>query len=139
SRIACRGDASVAGGRRDAAARVVADTGIDVTSGGTRALVGRPMDPGSSRLLELGGVPAQDFRARLLAREMVAEADLVLGGRAGASQLRRPTVSAGHAQSDHYVVPVVVGGGTPGSRPVCCSTCALGRAPPLRLRRGAPG
>ena len=92
---------------------MVADTGIDVTSGGTRALVGRPMDPGSSRLLELGGVPAQDFRARQLAREMVAEADLVLGGRAGASQLRRPTVSAGHAQSDHYVVPMVVGGGTP--------------------------
>ena len=56
----------------------LAGTGIDVTSAGTHALVGRPMDAGSTRLLEVGGVSVQDFRARQLARELVAEADLVL-------------------------------------------------------------
>jgi len=56
------------------------------------------MDPGSSRLLELGGVPAQDFRARQLAREMVAEADLVLAAarehRSVAARLFPPAMRA---------------------------------------------
>lgn len=101
----------------------MADTGIDVTSGGTRALVGRPMDPGSSRLLELGGVPAQDFRARQLAREMVAEADLVLAAarehRSVAARLFPPAMRAITTSSpwSSAVAP-------PGSRPVCGSTCA---------------
>lgn len=74
----------------------LAGTGITVTSGGTRALVGRPMDPGSSRLLEVGGVSVQDFRARQLAREMVAQADLVLAAarehRSAAARLYPPAM-----------------------------------------------
>lgn len=74
----------------------LAGTGITVTSGGTHALVDRPMDRGSSMLLEAGGVPGQDFRARQLTRAMVAEADLVLAAarehRSAAARLHPPAI-----------------------------------------------
>lgn len=54
------------------------ELGIEVESAGTRALVGRPMEPGSQHLLELAGVGADDFVARQLTPEMAREADLVL-------------------------------------------------------------
>ena len=51
---------------------------FEVTSAGTHALVGRPMDPASARLLADRGVEDDAFRARLLTGRMVAEQDLVL-------------------------------------------------------------
>lgn len=72
-------------------------TGITVTSGGTHALVGRPMDSGSSLLLEAGGAPGQDFRARQLDRAMVAEADLVLA----AAREHRSAVARVHPPALH--------------------------------------
>lgn len=71
-------------------------TGIDVTSGGTYALVDRPMDAGSSRLLAASGLPGPEFRARQLEREMVADADLVLAAarehRSAAARLHPPAI-----------------------------------------------
>lgn len=60
--------------------RLAAELGesIDVTSAGTRALVGSPVEPGSAKLLAERGVSADDFRARQLTAEMVEQADVVL-------------------------------------------------------------
>ena len=54
-------------------------TGITVSSAGTGALVGNPVDPGSVSLLTASGVNAQDFAARQITTDMVREADLVIG------------------------------------------------------------
>lgn len=51
---------------------------IEVTSAGTGALAGRPMDPGSADLLRKDGIGVDDFVARQLTPEMLREADLVL-------------------------------------------------------------
>lgn len=51
---------------------------VEVSSGGTRAMVGDPMQPQSQTILEAYGGAAQGFTARLLTPQMVAEADLVL-------------------------------------------------------------
>lgn len=51
---------------------------IEVSSAGTRALAGRPMDAGSARLLKDAGITTDDFVARQLTATMLAEADLVL-------------------------------------------------------------
>ena len=59
-------------------AHALRGTGIKVTSAGTRALVGRDMDPSSRALLEQAGVDADGFTARQLTAELVAGADLVL-------------------------------------------------------------
>ena len=56
----------------------LAGTGIVVTSAGTRALVGRDMDPGTRERLQRSGVDVDGFRARPLTAELVAVADLVV-------------------------------------------------------------
>lgn len=51
---------------------------VEVSSAGTRALVGHAMEPGSARLLKDAGITTDDFVARQLTAEMVRAADLVL-------------------------------------------------------------
>lgn len=51
---------------------------FEVTSAGTHALVGRPMDGGSRRLLEAKGVPVTTAPARLLVAPAVARQAMVL-------------------------------------------------------------
>ncbi|PKW26072.1 low molecular weight phosphatase family protein [Phycicoccus duodecadis] len=51
---------------------------FDVTSAGTHALVGRPVDPGSQRLLEAKDVPVPSTPARLLVAREVEQQALVL-------------------------------------------------------------
>lgn len=53
-------------------------TGIEVSSGGTGALVGSPIDPGSVVELHERGAATDGFAARQLTAAMVADADLVL-------------------------------------------------------------
>ncbi len=52
--------------------------GVEVSSAGTRALVNRPMDPGSRAQLAAVGGSGEGFRARQLTSELVEEADLIL-------------------------------------------------------------
>lgn len=59
-------------------ARDLADLGITVTSAGTGALVGAPMDPEIRTRLEARGVRTDGFTSRQVVRQMVAEADLVI-------------------------------------------------------------
>jgi protein-tyrosine phosphatase len=54
------------------------DSGIEVTSAGTRALVDHPMDSGSRALLVPLGMDGEGFRARQLTKHLVEEADLIL-------------------------------------------------------------
>ncbi|MFQ6171913.1 low molecular weight phosphatase family protein [Oryzobacter sp. R7] len=69
----------------------LAGTGIEVTSAGTGALVGRDMDPSSRDLLERAGVDAAGFTARALTPELVSGSDLVIAAarehRAAAARL----------------------------------------------------
>ena len=58
--------------------RVSVPGSIFVTSAGTEALVGEPMDPAAAELLRRHGGDPEGFVARQLTAEMVAEADLVL-------------------------------------------------------------
>ncbi|WP_392424035.1 low molecular weight phosphatase family protein [Barrientosiimonas humi] len=60
--------------------RLAAELGetVDVTSAGTRALVGSPIEPGSGKLLGELGISADDFEARQLTADMVSQADVVL-------------------------------------------------------------
>lgn len=51
---------------------------VEVSSGGTRAMVGDPMQMQSQEILEGYGGDATGFVARLLTPELVADADLVL-------------------------------------------------------------
>lgn len=53
-------------------------TGIAVSSGGTGALVGSPIEPGSVTELRERGAAKDGFAARQLTPAMVADADLVL-------------------------------------------------------------
>lgn len=54
-------------------------TGISVSSAGTGALIGSPIDPESAeRIRAVGGNP-EGFAARQITREIVASADLVIG------------------------------------------------------------
>ena len=59
-------------------AHELAPLGVRVSSAGTGALVGQPIEPGSARLLEARGVDTSNYAARQLTEEMVAGADLVL-------------------------------------------------------------
>lgn len=52
--------------------------GIEVTSAGTGALAGWPVDPGSVALLVAAGIDSTAFRARQLTVDMIEDADLVL-------------------------------------------------------------
>ena len=56
----------------------LADTGIRVTSAGTRALVGEPVHPPMAGLLREAGVDPASFAARDLSPEQLRSADLVL-------------------------------------------------------------
>ena len=56
----------------------LAGTAIQVTSAGTRGLVGRDMDAGSRELLDRAGADVRGFAARELTAEIVGSADLVL-------------------------------------------------------------
>ncbi|NHA66873.1 arsenate reductase/protein-tyrosine-phosphatase family protein [Phycicoccus flavus] len=51
---------------------------FEVTSAGTHALVGRPMDPGSRALLDAKGIPVTTAPARLLVSSSVAQQAMVL-------------------------------------------------------------
>ncbi len=51
---------------------------VEVSSGGTGALAGHPMEPQARALLEANGYAADGFRARHLTSPLVADADLVL-------------------------------------------------------------
>lgn len=51
---------------------------VQVTSAGTRALVGEPMQPASEQLLGERGVGPAGFRARQLTEQLAAAADIVL-------------------------------------------------------------
>jgi protein-tyrosine phosphatase len=53
-------------------------SGIEVTSAGTRALVGHDLDAGTRAQLQDRGVDAEDFTARELTAALVERADLVL-------------------------------------------------------------
>ncbi|WP_193315349.1 low molecular weight phosphatase family protein [Nostocoides sp. F2B08] len=53
-------------------------TEITITSAGTTAVVGEPMDRESAILVEGSGGQARDFRAQQLQPELIAPADLVL-------------------------------------------------------------
>lgn len=59
-------------------AHLLADTGLVVTSAGTRAMVGAPIEPGSVALLERVGADAGGFASRQLTPAILAEADLVV-------------------------------------------------------------
>ncbi|MBB2890164.1 protein-tyrosine phosphatase [Flexivirga oryzae] len=54
------------------------DLDVEVSSAGTHALTGRPMEPGSARLLQEAGISADGFVARQLTAAMLREVDLVL-------------------------------------------------------------
>lgn len=56
----------------------VADLGLTVSSAGTAALVGSPMEPDSARLLAEAGVSSEGFVSRQLTPPMVVDSDLVL-------------------------------------------------------------
>lgn len=60
-------------------AHELAGTGISVSSAGTGALVGAPVDPESARRIRAAGGDPDGFVARQISREIVAEADLVIG------------------------------------------------------------
>lgn len=59
-------------------AHELAPLGVQVSSAGTGALDGRPIEPGSVALLEARGIDVSRFAARQLQAEMVEAADLVL-------------------------------------------------------------
>jgi len=53
-------------------------TRVDVTSAGTHAVVGHPVEPSMARLLSADGIDASGFAARGLTERLVRDADLVL-------------------------------------------------------------
>ena len=56
-----------------------------VSSAGTRAVIGAPIEPGSAELLEAAGGSTADFASRQVTPAMLAEADLVIA----ATQMHR--------------------------------------------------
>ena len=59
-------------------AGLLAGTDAVVSSAGTRALVGAPIEPGSADLLAAAGGSTADFAARQISPAILAEADLVI-------------------------------------------------------------
>jgi protein-tyrosine phosphatase len=59
-------------------AQLLAGTGLEVSSAGTRALVGAPIEPGSVALLEQVGADTAGFASRQLTPALLADADLVV-------------------------------------------------------------
>lgn len=66
-------------------AGLLGDTDAVVTSAGTRALVGAPIEPASAELLEAAGVSTAAFASRQITPAMLADADLVIA----ATQMHR--------------------------------------------------
>ena len=62
-----------------ALAHELSGTGIVVGSAGAGALVGRPMDAEALKRLHAIGGDSEGFAARQITREMVADADLIIG------------------------------------------------------------
>jgi protein-tyrosine phosphatase len=104
-------------------AQGLAGSDVEVSSGGTRAMVGDPMQPQSQAILAGYGGEAASFVARLLTRQMVADADLVLALTRG----HRSEVAQLHPRATRYtftlrelarIVPSVspLPGDTPGQR-----------------------
>ena len=60
-------------------AHELAGTGITVSSAGTGALVGAPVDPDSASRLQTLGASTEGFVARQITKEIVAASDLVIG------------------------------------------------------------
>jgi protein-tyrosine phosphatase len=59
-------------------AGLLADTDVIISSAGTRALVGAPIEPGSAELLEAAGGSTAGFASRQITPAILAEADLVI-------------------------------------------------------------
>lgn len=72
--------------------------GVEVSSAGTGALAGHPMEDQARSLLEANGYAADGFRARDLTSEMVADADLVLT----ATRAHRSKVMTLHPKAVRY-------------------------------------
>lgn len=72
--------------------------GVEVSSGGTGALAGHPMEDRARALLEAQGYAADGFRARDLTTAMVADADLVLT----ATRAHRGKVMTLHPKAVRY-------------------------------------
>ena len=72
---------------------------VEVTSGGTGALAGNPVDEGSRVLMDRLGYPSEGFVARTLLPEHVASADLVLT----ATRAHRGKVATLHPRALRYV------------------------------------
>ena len=72
---------------------------VEVSSAGTGALVGSPMEPAARDLLERHGYSAEGFVARRLDTELVAAADLVLT----ATRAHRGKVAGLHPKALQYV------------------------------------
>lgn len=77
---------------------------IEVTSAGTRALVGHGMEPGSATLLKEAGIDADAFVSRQLTSEILRAADLVLTAtrehRRSVVQLEPKALRYAHAVDD---------------------------------------
>jgi len=56
----------------------LAHRGIDISSAGLKALVGRPMDDNAMQILKEHGIDAAEHRARQLDQGMLRNADLIL-------------------------------------------------------------
>src|SRR5689334_6401835 len=72
---------------------------VEVTSGGTGALDGNPVEEGSRVLMDRVGYPSEGFVARTLLPEHVASADLVLT----ATRAHRGKVATLHPRALRYV------------------------------------
>src|SRR6476469_6254579 len=72
---------------------------VEVTSGGTGALAGDPVDEGSRVIMDRLGYPAEGFVARTLLPEHVESADLVLT----ATRAHRGKVATLHPRALRYV------------------------------------
>ena len=59
-------------------AHELAGTGISVSSAGTGALVGAPIDPESATRLRAAGADADNYAARQVTRDIVAASDLII-------------------------------------------------------------
>lgn len=51
---------------------------FEVSSAGTHALIGNPVDPGSAGILDRCGIDSADFAARQISEPMLADIDIVL-------------------------------------------------------------
>ena len=72
---------------------------FEVTSAGTHALIGRPMDPGSQRILEDKGLSTSRVQARMLSSRVVERQALVLVMDGGHRELVLDEAPAAHRRT----------------------------------------